>query len=73
MFKRYKRKGLAECRPYIKGESLTYVSISDADDPINDVGGMVARNPDNHEDQWYIAGEYFRTNFDYENPIEIEL
>jgi hypothetical protein len=26
--------------------------------------GGIARNPDNHEDQWYIAPDYFIKNFE---------
>jgi hypothetical protein len=32
------------------------------------VGGFIARNPDNHDDQWYIAREYF--NKHYRIPVE---
>ena len=27
-------------------------------------GDMIARNPDNHNDLWLIAGEYFKNNFE---------
>jgi len=72
MFKGYRRSGIAECRPYILGEDLTNISVSNEDDPPTDTGGMIGRNPQNHNDQWYIAGQYFRDNFDSENPIELE-
>ena len=25
---------------------------------------MIARNPKNHEDQWYVAKKYFEDNFE---------
>ena len=58
----YKRKGLSEMRPYVMGEDLSGVSVSDADTP--EEGGMIARNPENHEDQWYVAREYFEQNLE---------
>jgi hypothetical protein len=62
-FTQYQRKGLSEMRPYIKGEDLTQVSVSSEDDPENDMG-MIARNPDNHDDQWYVARRWFEDNFE---------
>jgi len=59
----YKRKGLSEMRSYIKGEDLSAISVSDEDDPENDMG-MVARNPNNHADQWYVARAYFNDNLE---------
>lgn len=57
----YKRINRAVMRPYIPGEDLSGVSVSLADEPKE--GGMVARNPDNHADQWYVAEQYFKDNF----------
>ena len=62
-FKYYRRLGLSEMRPYIPGESLKGVSVSPEDDPETDLG-MVARNPHNHDDQWYVAKAYFERNFE---------
>lgn len=62
MFKKYKRRNVAEMRPYVKGEDLTDISVARVDDPENDMG-MVARNPFNHADQWYVSRKYFEENF----------
>lgn len=62
MFAHYRRKGLAEMRPYLQGEDLTNISVSPEDTPAS--GGMIARNPDNHADQWYVAEAYFDKNFE---------
>ena len=62
-FKQYRRKGLAEMRPYVPGEDLLGVSVSAADDPPNDLG-MIARNPKNHADKWYVAKKYFEDSFE---------
>ena len=62
-FKQYRHKGLTEMRPYIPGEGLEGVTVSKGDDPPNDLG-MVARDPDNHDDQWYVRRKYFEDNFE---------
>lgn len=62
---KYKRKGLSEMRPYLNGDDLSYVSISEADlkNGSPKQGDMIARNPKNHEDQWLVASKYFQDNF----------
>ena len=62
----YRRKGYSEMRPYIVGEDLTGISVSKEDTP--ELGGMVARNPDNHADQWYVAKVYFEKNLERVTP-----
>jgi hypothetical protein len=72
-FKQYRRKQIAELRPYIPGEGLTGslkgVSISEEDRKAGSPrpGDMIARNPKNHEDQWLVAKQYFEDNFE---PVE---
>lgn len=61
-FKLYKRKGLSEMRPYIPGEDLSKISVSQTDTP--ELGGMVARNPKDSNDQWYVAKQYFEDNLE---------
>ena len=61
-FKKYVRKGFSEMRPYIPDEDLSNISVSDVDTP--EIGGMIARNPNNHTDQWYVAKKYFEDNFE---------
>ena len=63
LFKQYKRKGLSEMRPYVRGEDLSKISVAEVDDPEKDMG-MVARNPQNHMDQWYVARKYFEDNLE---------
>ena len=65
MFKKYRRKNIAEMRPYEPGEDLTGVSLSDADKKLPTLeGGFIARNPDNHEDKWYVSKDYHEKNFE---------
>ena len=42
------------------------VSISDADlaNGSPKLGDMIARNPKNHNDQWLVAQQYFKDNFE---------
>ena len=65
-YKSYKRKGIIELRPYIKGENLSNVSVSDVDKPDSDMG-MIARNPVNKKDKWYVARKYFEDNYEEVN------
>lgn len=62
-WKVYRRMGLAEMRPYVIGENMLRISVAAVDVP-PEVGGMIARNPQNHEDQWYVAEQYFKDNFE---------
>lgn len=67
MFSQYRRKQIAEARPYVVGETLSdRVSISAADRDAGSPkdGDMIARNPKNHDDQWLIAADYFGDNFE---------
>ena len=61
-WKQYRRTGVSEMRPYVPGEDLTGIAVSAADTP--EVGGMIARNPANHADQWYVAKAYFEANLE---------
>ena len=66
-FKQYRRKQIAELRPYLDGEVLSdRVSISAADREAGSPkpGDMIARNPKNHEDMWLVAAQYFNDNFE---------
>lgn len=62
MFKKYIRKGFSEMRPYIPGEDMGKVSVATVD--TLEKGGMIARNPKNHLDMWYVAKQYFEDNLE---------
>jgi len=66
MFETYKRTNTSEMRPVTEQEvtnrSMSQeVSISkaDLDNGSPKLGDMIARNPNNHVDQWLIAKAYF--------------
>jgi hypothetical protein len=66
-FKKYRRKQIAELRPYIEGEKLSdrvSVSAADRENGSPKPGDMIARNPKDHNDQWLVAKEYFEENFE---------
>ena len=65
-WKRFRKHGTTEMRPHMPGEELIGVSVSDADlaEASGAGGGKIARNPDNHDDQWYVAKAYFETMYE---------
>jgi len=66
-FAQYRRKQIAELRPWQPGEVLNgRVSISAEDRAAGSpkAGDMIARNPKNHADQWLVAAAYFTDNFE---------
>jgi hypothetical protein len=66
-FKQFRRKQIAELRPFEDGEQLSKrVSVSQSDKEAGSpkVGDMIARNPKNHDDQWLVAKQYFEDNFE---------
>ena len=62
MWKKYRKTAVQEMRPYVPGEDLTGISVSPEDTP--EEGGMIARNSDNHADQWYVAKDFFAKNYE---------
>ena len=66
-FDYYRRKEIAELRPYEEGETLSdrvSISKSDLEAGSPKLGDMIARNPKNPDDQWLIAADYFKQNFE---------
>ncbi len=65
-FKQYRRKQIAELRPFDPEEALEGVSVSDEDRKAGSPrpGDMIARNPKNHADKWLVAAAYFADNFE---------
>lgn len=77
-FRQYRRKQKAELRPVDKDDVDYYLqhgSLSDnnlkisisSQDIMNGspkIGDMIARSPKNHLDQWLVAEQYFKDNFE---------
>jgi len=49
-------------RPYVPGEDTSCISIA-AEDTLEE-GGMIAENPNNPLDQWYVAKKFFEDNYE---------
>ena len=64
-FKQYVRTNIAEMAEWEPGFDTTHVSISEPDKAAGSPkeGDMIARNPENHEDMWLVAKDYFKSNF----------
>ena len=72
-FKQYRRKQIAELRPVTEHEAEypdtildneISVSQTDLENGSPKIGDMIARNPKNHNDQWLVAEQYFKDNFE---------
>lgn len=64
-FKKYVRTNTAEMLDWFDGFDMTVVSVSKADQENGSprIGDKIARNPDNHNDMWLVAEQYFKDNF----------
>ena len=60
--KLYRKKLIQPMRPYIVGENMAKISVYDGDTP--GPGGMIAVNPDDHDDKWYVAKQFFEDNYE---------
>lgn len=83
-FKKYRRTQIAEMREVTQedvelGRLITTktrdrVAVSISQPDLNNgspkFGDMIARNPKNHNDQWLVAAEYFKDNFEPLNEEE---
>ncbi len=70
-FKKYRKTNIAEMHEYnpdvmYPKEIMEKLSISkaDLDNGSPKRGDMIARNPDNHDDVWLVAKDYFEQNFE---------
>ena len=61
-FEYYRKKLLQPMRPYILDEDMNGISVNKEDTP--ELEGMVAFNPDNPEDRWYVAKKFFEENYE---------
>lgn len=64
-FKPYRKKQLAEMRPYVTGEPMDGIAVNDVDRAAGSpkVGDMIARNPANHLDQWLVSAQFVADNY----------
>lgn len=69
-WQKYRRTNVAEMRPWGPEVDMGRVSVSAPDREAGSPkpGDMIARNPENHDDQWLVAAAYFAANFTPEVP-----
>jgi hypothetical protein len=69
IYKEYRKKQTQLLKPYINGEDMVGVSISDADkengSPKN--GDMIAINRNDETDKWLVAEKFFKDNYELAN------
>lgn len=66
-FKQYRKKQIAEMRPFVPGETLaerTSIGAKDREAGSPKEGDMIARNPTNHDDQWLVSAAFFAENYE---------
>lgn len=65
VFKKYRRKQVAEMADWEPGYDMTGVSVAEVDKTAGSpkAGDKIARNPKNHADKWLVAAAYFADNF----------
>lgn len=61
-WKSVRKKGITEVRPYREGEPLTDVSMQPGVSP--QPGDYIARDPNNHNDQWLISKDFYDRNYE---------
>lgn len=61
-WKLYTKRVPQRMRPYVPGEDLSAIFVATVDAP-PELGGMIARNDANHNDQWYVAKKFFEDNY----------
>lgn len=62
----YRKRGLAEMRPYVPGEPMDGISISAQDTAAGSpvLGDMIARNPNDHNDLWLVSKKFLEDNYE---------
>lgn len=60
-WERYRKTAEQEMRPYVPGEDLTGVSVSEKDTP--ERGGMIARGADDGA-LWYVSKRFYEENYE---------
>jgi hypothetical protein len=65
VFKKYRRKQIAEMADWEPGFDMTGMSVSEVDARSGSPksGDKIARNPNNHADKWLVTAAYFAENF----------
>jgi hypothetical protein len=65
LWQNYRKKESQPMRPYVPDEALDGVSVSAGDTP--EEGGMIAMDPENPDDMWYVSKEFFEQNYELDD------
>ena len=70
-FRQYRKKQIAEMRPYIDGEDKSKFTVGESDKMNGSPksGDFIARNPDNHADQWLVSASFVNSNYE---PLQFD-
>jgi len=60
--KEYQKKIPQPMRPYVPGEDMTGISVGSEYTP--EEGGMIAHNPTDPDDQWYVTKQFFEEHYE---------
>lgn len=62
----YRKKGRTPMKPWTADVDMSRVSVSESDKENGSprVGDMIAWNENDPTDQWLVAGDYFRKNYE---------
>lgn len=62
----YRKKHLQPMEPWTPDTDMSGVSVSDADRANGSPkqGDMIAVNPENGEDRWLVAADFFEANYE---------
>lgn len=61
-YKAYRKKNNQLLRPYVEGEDMSDIPVAAVDVP--EVGGMIAINPNDINDMWYVSKTFFEDNYE---------
>jgi len=61
-FTLYRKKLLQPMRPFTHDSDLKGVSVAACDEP--EIGGMIAVNPEDETDKWYVSKQFFNDNYE---------
>jgi len=64
MYKLYQKKNIQPMRPYVPGEDMSGISLSQEDAKLDTLdGGMIAIGVTNPKDRWYVARVALEENY----------
>jgi hypothetical protein len=66
VFTQYRKKQLAEMRPYVPGESMAGIPINDEARAHGSpkIGDFIARDAANPADQWLVTAQFAADNYE---------